>query len=65
MMTGLRLHVAKLPADESKIFAGVMDHAAFQGRTDRGRHRGHQADFHSLWHTLATNLVRARGWVLV
>jgi len=65
LLAALRSHVASLPADESKIFVGVMPtmkrfkadlkaaDIAFMNVT------GHRADFHSLRHTLATNLARA------
>jgi len=65
LVDALRLHVAKLPAGTSILFAGVMPtmkrfkadlkeaDIAFINTT------GHRADFHSLRHTLATNLARA------
>ena len=65
LVDALRLHVAKLPAGASILFSGVMPtmkrfkadlkeaDIAFLNAT------GHRADFHSLRHTLATNLARA------
>ena len=61
----MRSHVAKLPAGESKIFAGVMPTMKrFKADlTAAGiefiNAKGYRADFHSLRHTLATNLARA------
>ncbi len=65
LVAELRLHVASLPVGESKIFAWVMPTMTrfkadlkaagveFMNAT------GYRADFHSLRHTLATNLARA------
>jgi integrase len=65
LLAALRLHVASLPAGTSRIFAGVMPTmkrfkadlkaAGIEFVNDTG----HRADFHSLRHTLATNLARA------
>jgi integrase len=64
LLAALRSHVASLPADESKIFVGVMP-TMLRFKADLKaagiefiNATGHRADFHSLWHTLATNLVR-------
>jgi len=65
LVSELRSHVAKLSAGESKIFAGVMPTMKrFKADlTAAGiefmNAKGHRADFHSLRHTLATNLARA------
>ena len=65
LVTELRSHVAKLPAGAPILFSGAMPtmkrfktdlkaaDIAFMNVT------GHRADFHSLRHTLATNLARA------
>jgi len=65
LVEALRSHVANLPAGASILFSGVMPtmkrfkadlkaaDIAFMTVT------GHRADFHSLRHTLATNLARA------
>jgi len=65
LVDALRSHVAKLPAAASILFSGMMPtmkrfkadlkaaDIAFMTVT------GHRADFHSLRHTLATNLARA------
>jgi len=65
LVDALRSHVAKLPAAASILFSGMMPtmkrfkadlkeaNIAFMTVT------GHRADFHSLRHTLATNLARA------
>ena len=65
LVAELRSHVAKLSAGESKIFAGVMPTMKrFKADlTAAGiefiNAKGYRADFHSLRHTLATNLARA------
>jgi len=65
LVTEMRSHVAKLPAGTSTIFAGVMPTMKrFKADlTAAGiefiNAKGYRADFHSLRHTLATNLARA------
>ena len=65
LLAALRLHVTSLPAGGSRIFAGVMP-TMKQFKADLKaagiefvNATGHRADFHSLRHTLATNLARA------
>jgi integrase len=65
LVAAMRTHVAKLPAGESRIFAGVMP-TMKRFKADLKavgiefvNATGHRADFHSLRHTLATNLARA------
>jgi len=65
LVTEMRAHIAKLPAGESRIFAGVMP-TMKRFKTDLTaagiefiNAKGYRADFHSLRHTLATNLARA------
>jgi integrase len=65
LVSAMRLHVAYLPVGESKIFAGVMP-TMLRFKADLKaagiefvNATGHRADFHSLRHTLATNLARA------
>ena len=61
----MRAHVAKLPAGESKVFASVMPTMKrFKADLTAAaiefiNAKGYRADFHSLRHTLATNLARA------
>jgi integrase len=65
LVTEMRSHVAKLPAGTVIIFAGVMPTMKrFKADlTAAGiefiNAKGYRADFHSLRHTLATNLARA------
>ena len=65
LVSEMRSHVTKLPAGESRIFAGVMPTMKrFKADlTAAGiefiNAKGYRADFHSLRHTLATNLARA------
>jgi len=65
LVSEMRSHVAKLPAGESRIFASVMPTMKrFKADlTAAGiefiNAKGYRADFHSLRHTLATNLARA------
>jgi len=65
LVSEMRSHVSKLPAGESRIFAGVMPTMKrFKADlTAAGiefiNAKGYRADFHSLRHTLATNLARA------
>jgi integrase len=65
LLAALRLHVASLPAGGSRIFAGVMPTMKrFKADLKAAgiefvNATGHRADFHSLRHTLATNLARA------
>jgi Phage integrase family len=65
LLAALRSHVACLPADELKIFVGVMPTMVrFKADLKAAgiefiNATGHRADFHSLRHTLATNLARA------
>jgi integrase len=65
LVAELRLHVSKLPAGASGIFAGVMPTMKrFKADLSAAgiefiNAAGHRADFHSLRHTLATNLARA------
>jgi integrase len=65
LVAELRLHVSKLPAGASEIFTGVMPTMKrFKADLSAAgiefiNAAGHRADFHSLRHTLATNLARA------
>ena len=65
LLAALRLHVTSLPAGGSRIFAGVMP-TMTRFKMDLKaagipflNASGQRADFHSLRHTLATNLARA------
>jgi integrase len=65
LVAELRLHVATLPANTSKIFSGVMPTMKrfkadlIAAGIEFINAKGYRADFHSLRHTLATNLARA------
>ncbi len=65
LVAELRTHVAQLPAGTTRIFAGVMPTMKrFKADLKASgiefiNTTGHRADFHSLRHTLATNLARA------
>jgi integrase len=65
LVTELRLHVAMLPAFTSLIFADVMPTMKrfkadlIAASIEFINAKGYRADFHSLRHTLATNLARA------
>jgi integrase len=65
LVAELRTHVATLPEGTSRIFTGVMP-TMTRVKADLKaagiefiNAAGHRADFHSLRHTLATNLARA------
>jgi len=64
LVAALRTHVASLPASASRIFAGFMPTMKrFKADLKAAgiefvNATGHRADFHSLRHTLATNLAR-------
>jgi integrase len=65
LVAELRLHVATLPANTSKIFSDVMPTMKrfkadlIAAGIEFINVKGYRADFHSLRHTLATNLARA------
>jgi hypothetical protein len=65
LVAELRLHVTTLPANTSRIFSGVMPTMKrfkadlIAAGIEFINAKGYRADFHSLRHTLATNLARA------
>jgi integrase len=65
LLTELRSHVGKLPSFTSRIFADVMPTMKrfkadlITAGIEFINAKGYRADFHSLRHTLATNLARA------